>query len=75
MYTHKPTTPGDPRANFERTVYCDGKPVGRIHQFTYGPAKGQYWWTLEWMVSNNSGVANSMSEALGVIKARHQNAN
>jgi hypothetical protein len=74
MYTHKPTVPGDERSEFERTVYFDGKPIGRIHQFTYGPGKGRYWWTLEWLTSKNSGVVDTKEEALGVIKARHQNA-
>lgn len=72
-YTHKPTTPGGERSKFERTVYCDGIVVGRIHQITYGPPKGKWWWALEWMTDKNSGVVDSMSQALGVIKARHRN--
>lgn len=75
MYTHKATTPGDDRAEFERTVYFKGKLIGRIHQFTFGPQKGQYWWTLEWMTGNNSGVVDTMEKALSVVKNRHMNAN
>jgi hypothetical protein len=73
-YTHKPTSPGDSRSNSERSVNCDGVCIGRIHRFNYGPTKGKWWWTLEWMVSNNSGVCDTMEEALKVIKFRHQNA-
>jgi hypothetical protein len=75
MYTHKPTTLGDTRSKFERTVYCDGVVVGRIHQITYGPPKGKWWWALEWMTDKNSGLVDTKEDALGIIKARHQNAN
>lgn len=74
MYTHKATTPVDERSEFERTVYCNGVGVGRVHQFTYGPGKGKYWWTLEWLTDKDTGVVDTKEDALGVIKARHQNA-
>ena len=73
MYTHRATTPGDSRSKFERTVYCNGKNIGKIHQINFGPPKGKWWWALEWMTDKNSGLADTMEDALGIVKARHQN--
>ncbi len=74
-YSHRPTSPGENRTDTERSVYYDGVCIGRIHQFGYGPIKGKWWWTLEWLTDKNSGVCDEMEEALKVIKFRHQNAN
>lgn len=73
MYTHKATTLGDSRSEFERTVYCDGVCIGRIHQITYGLPKGKWWWAQEWLTDKNSGSVDTKEEALGVIKNRHMN--
>ena len=57
----------------DRQVKRNGKAVARIYQYDSGPQKGRWGWFGQWTGENNTGICDSMQEALEAVRAAYPN--
>lgn len=56
----------------DRQVLADGKPAGRIYRRDHGPQAGRWQWFGGWSGPGNSGLADSLDEALAALRVAWQ---
>jgi len=49
-----------------------GKMIARVYRYPHGAQKGSWGWFLQWGCIGNSGTADSMEDALEVVRVRHE---
>ena len=59
---------GDPEG--DRTVLCDGRPVGRVVRIDDGPQAGTWDWSGLWVGNDTRGNVPTLEQGLQEIKSR-----